>query len=272
MFFMLWSSSGMGQTEGLTEFSAERPGVSIPPDILTTGKFQLENGIQYSNLFDGSIRSENYLFSSLLVRYGLVQGVELHVETNYAYNIDKDSTGASVEAGLTPIMIGTKIKIIGQRKVIPNVSVVFNLTLPLSGNREFTPENPVPSLYLCMSNKLSEKLNLCYNYGIAWDGFSDIPNHFYGVCLGISLSSKWNVFIEGYGYSAVDMSSSFYMDTGLAYMINDHLQADISVAGSFNTPCNFFLAGAGIAWKIVKKNINRPLPGVSQFQQGHRGF
>ncbi len=250
---MVLSSSVMAQTEDFTEFSADRPGVATPPDVLSSGKFQLENGIQYSNFLTEDIRNENYLFSSLLVRYGLMKGVELHLETNYAYNIEKDSSGTSVDAGLTPLIIGTKIKIIGQHKVIPNLSFVFNLTLPISGNREFTPKNPAPSFYLLMSNNLSEKLNLCYNYGIAWDGNSSIPVHFYAVCLGIRLNNKWNVFVEGYGYSAVDIFSLFYMDTGLAYMINDHLQADVSLTGSLSTPCDFFMAGMGIAWKIPKK-------------------
>jgi hypothetical protein len=99
---MLGATSVAAQTNDTTPFVPERPGVSTPPEVLASGKFQLENGFQYTNFFTGAVHNENYLFSSLLLRYGLVKRVELRLQTDFAYNIAKDSTGNNMVYGLTP--------------------------------------------------------------------------------------------------------------------------------------------------------------------------
>jgi hypothetical protein len=109
-----------------------------------------------------------------------------------------------------------------------------------------------------MSNDLTEKLNLCYNYGMMWSGNTAIPVHSYAVCLGLSINGKLNAFIEGYGYASLHTSPEFYMGTGLSYLLNDHLQTDVSVAGFLNSISDFLLVGMGIAWKIQgRNNLNK---------------
>ena len=258
MYLILMCSSAIAQTDADTGFVPDRPGVATPPAIVSARKFQIENGIQYSSLTNGDTRNENYQFSSLLVRYGLIRRVELRLATNYACNLISDSTGTNTVYGLTPLVIGTKVKLIDQHKVVPGVSFMFNLTLSNTGTRAFDQEYVAPSFYLLMSNDLTEKLNLCYNYGMVWDGNTAIPTHSWAVCLGISMTGKLNAFVEGFGFASLHTSPGFYMDTGLSYLINDHLQADASVAGFLNSFRDYFLVSMGIAWKIQGKNsLNR---------------
>ena len=219
--------------------------------MLTFKKFQLENGLLYTNFGANGLHEQDFVFSGLLVRYGLLPNAELLVQTSFACNIDKESSGASsIVYGITPVTIGTKVKLLGQRRLIPNVSFLFNLTLPFPGKKEFGVNHLAPSFALLMSNDLSDKLNLCYNYGINWDGNSAIPTHFYAVCLGVGLGKKWNVYIENYGFFTDSELPSFYMDTGVACLLNDHLQIDASVTGCLNSMGDYFQAGMGIAWKI----------------------
>ena len=250
MLIFFVSSSLMSQTIDSTSFSADRPGFATSPDVMTSRKFQLEDGLQYTSIFNGEIHLENYLFSSLLVRYGMLKFAELRIQTDFAYNIVKDSAGSTSVYGFNPVTIGTKIKIIGQHKVIPDISLLFNLTLPFIGKQEFLPKTFTPSLYLLMSNDLTENLNLCYNYGLTWFGGSDALLHFYAVCFAVQLHPKWNVFVEGYGYAALHSYPSFNMDTGVAFLINDHLQADFSVSGAISAIRDMYLLNMGIAWKI----------------------
>ena len=258
VFFMC--SSLMAQTGDSTAFSADRPGFATPPDIMTTGRVQLEDGIQYSYFSDGEIHNKNFLFSSLLVRYGLMRFAELRVQTDFAYNITEDSTGTTVAYGLNPVTIGTKIKVLSQRKVIPNISLLFNLTLPFIGKQEFLPKTFTPSLYLLMSNDLTEDLNLCYNWGLTWFGGSDALLHFFAVCFDLHLHPKWDVFLEGYGYAALHAYPSFNMDTGVSFLINNHLQLDLSASGSITSIRDFYLLNMGIAWMIPGRNrIKRDL-------------
>src|ERR1035438_2944638 len=97
------------------------------------------------------------------------------------------------------------------------------------------PNNSAPSFYLLFRSDLSGAVNLCYNYGMIWDGSSSVPTHFYAVCLSVNLNDKLSTFIEGYGYFNQTAKPEFYLDAGFAYLITDHLQADITAAGYLNS-------------------------------------
>jgi Putative MetA-pathway of phenol degradation len=251
IFFLFIYSIVIAQTKDSTPFVPDRPGFATPPDIITRNIFEVEEGIQYENSTDGIMRNQNLLFSSLLLRYGLAENAELRIQTDYAYN-KKDSVTSSVVYGLNPMTIGTKVKLVEQQKVVPNFSLLFNLTLPFIGKNEFRPENVAPSFYLLMSNDLSETVNLCYNYGMIWDGSSPIPTHFFAVCLGVNLNNELSTFIESYGFSNQPTKPEFYIDAGLAYLITDHLQIDLTAAGYLNSFKDYYLINIGLAWEINK--------------------
>jgi hypothetical protein len=253
-YIILLSANANAQSIDTIPFVADRPGFATPPDVVSCRKVQLENGFQYTNFFEGDIHVENFLFSSLLVRYGLVKFAELRVTTDFAYNIVQDSTGPTTMYGLNPVTIGTKIKLLSQQKVIPNISLLFNLTLPFIGKQEFLPKTFTPSLYLLMSNNLTENLSLCYNYGLTWFGGSEALLHFYTICFNVHLHPKWDVFMEGYGFATLHAYPSFNMDTGVAFLINDNLQVDFSASGSITSIRDFYLFNMGIAWKIPGKS------------------
>lgn len=237
------------QVDNSTSFVSDRPGMGTPPDILATRSLQIEDGFQYVNTTDGIIRYENYLFSSLLVRYGVSKRFEMRIQTDYAEN-KEISTSTSAISGLNPVTIGSKIKLVQQRKFLPNISLLLNVTLPYVGRREFRPDNLAPSFFLLMSNDITQKLNVCYNYGIIWDGSSSSPTHFYALCLGANLDSRWSTFIEGYGFSNKSTTPVYYIDAGFAYLITGHLQIDLSAAGYLNSFADYYLLNTGIAWKI----------------------
>lgn len=243
-------STVKSQTDSINNFVPDRPGMATPPDILTFKYFQVENGFQYEKYNDGIVQNENFLYSSLLLRYGVVKNAEIRIQSDYAYYKTNDSSTTSAVYGLNPITIGTKIKLIEQRKVIPNISFLLNLTLPFIGKKEFKPDNIAPSICILMSNSISEKFNLCYNYGLSWDGNTSQPVHFCALCLGANLKPKLSTFIEGYCLSNQQTNSEFYTDAGFAYLLNDHLQIDLSATGYLNSFLDYYCLNAGIAWKF----------------------
>jgi len=246
----------MAQMDDDQIFVAERPGISTPPNIVAHRKVQLENGLQMTNFYQGDVHNINYFFSSLVVRYGFVPHAELRLQTDYAYNIEKDSSGTYIVSGTTPITIGTKIKLVKQKKVLPSISFLFDLTLPFIGNKDLRPDNFAPSFCLLFANDIGKKMNLCYNYGMSWYGDSPVPTHFYSLSFDFRLPNNWNIYIEGYGFSTLHASSSFYFDTGASYLINDHLQADLSVGGYLNSISDYYMVNMGISWKIMGKRGN----------------
>ena len=169
IFFLTIQSLVKSQTSDSTSFVSDRPGIATPPNILSNRSFQIEDGFQYENTLDGITRYENYLFSSLLVRYGVSKRFELRIQTDYAENKEKSTSTSSI-SGLNPVTIGSKIKLVQQQNILPNISLLLNVTLPYAGKREFRPDHLAPSFYILMSNDFAKKLNVCYNYGMIWDG------------------------------------------------------------------------------------------------------
>ncbi|MDD3858939.1 MAG: transporter [Bacteroidales bacterium] len=238
------------QIDSSINFVTDRPGMATSTDIITSRCFQVEDGFQFEKIYNENLSNKNFLFSSLLLRYGIVKNVELRLQTDYVYNIVTDNINTFSIYGFNPITIGTKIQIFEQKKFIPDVSFLFNLVIPFWGKKEFIPNNFAPSFTLLMSNDISEKLNLCYNYGIFWDGTSSVPNHFYAICFGINFSKKWNAFIEGYGFTNPQTNSLFYIDVGSSYLINKRFQIDFSVSRRLNSSLNYYCLNTGIAWQI----------------------
>ena len=256
IFYLFLYSTVSAQTKDSIPFVPDRPGMATPPYIIHGNIFEVEEGIQYENSTDGVIRNQNFLFSSVLLRYGLLENAEIRIQTDFAYNII-DGVNHSVVYGFDPITFGTKIKLSEQRGVVPNLSLLFNLTLPFIGKNEFRPDNAAPSFYLLMANDLSETVNLCYNYGIIWDRSSSVPTHFYAICLGVTLNDKLSTFIEGYGYLNQTAKPDFYLDAGFANLITDNLQADITAEGYLNSFKDYYLLNIGLAWEINKESSTR---------------
>ena len=249
LLFFFISSTVLALTIDSIPFVPDRPGFATPPDIIPRNVFEVEEGIQYENSTDGTIHNQNFLFSSVLLRYGFIKNAEVRIQTDFAYNII-DGINHSVLYGFNPITIGAKIKLLEQQRVLPNFSLLLNLTLPFIGKYEFRPENTAPSFYLLMSNDLSETVNLCYNYGMVWDGNSNVPTQFYAVCLSANLNDKLSSFIESYGFFIQKAKPGFYIDAGLAYLITDNLQVDLTVAGHLNAFKDYYLLNIGMAWEI----------------------
>ncbi|MDD8017223.1 MAG: transporter [Bacteroidota bacterium] len=250
LFLFLFNSFAEAQVVDSTNFVTDRPGVATPPDIVTLQSFQIENGFQYEKYSDGTILNENILFSSLLLRYGLFEIAEVRVQTDYAYTLQRDSSISSRIIGFNPVTIGTKIKLVEQRTIIPNVSLLLNLALPFIGEDEFRPEHAAPSCYLLLSNDLSDKLNLCSNYGLIWDGSSSIPSHFYALCIGMDVSNNVSIFLEGYGLLNHFLKPEHYADTGFGYLIANNLQVDFSIAGSLSLYSGYYLLNMGVVWEL----------------------
>jgi hypothetical protein len=57
MFLILVCSSAIAQTDADADFVPDRPGIATPPAIVSVRKFQIENGIHYSNLTTGGTRN-----------------------------------------------------------------------------------------------------------------------------------------------------------------------------------------------------------------------
>jgi hypothetical protein len=248
ILFLTMHVSLHAQQDTTLNFVPERPGMATPPEVMTVKHFQIETGGQFEKTGEGNLSNHTFFFPSLLLRYGVAKPFELRAQTDYLLNSVTDTAGTTRLSGLNPITISGKIKLFEQKRVLPNVSLLLNLTLPFLGNKNFRPEKFAPSIYLLLSNDVSEKLNMAYNYGLSWDGNSSVPEHFYALCFGIILNEKTSCFIESYGTFARSSDPGFFADTGLAFLITERFQVDVSTGFNLKSfPKDFFI-NTGFAW------------------------
>jgi hypothetical protein len=255
LIFLLTHSLATAQPPDSITFVPDRPGIATPPDILSFERIQIENGNLYENYTDGTVHHQNYYMLALLFRIGLLKNAEARINTDYAYKIETDSGIKTNMNGFDPITLGTKIKLFKQHVVIPKTSVLVNLALPWYGKAEFTPSYLAPSVFILMSNKVSQVMTVTYNYGLIWDGNHSPVTQLYAICLGANLDKRFSIFIEQYGFISKYERAKLFYDAGMAFLINNHFQIDISAAGQIDTDNDYYFVNVGFAWQIVRKKM-----------------
>ena len=255
IFLLIISVVCRSQTVEENDFSADRPGMATPPSIVQAKLFQIETGFSFEKITGENIFQETTLYNTSLLRYGINKNSEIRVQTDYA----RVKTDLSKITGFDPLSIGTKLLITEGKGALPQTSFLFNLTLPYIGNRNFRPDNIVPSAYLLFQNDITEKLNVCYNAGLEYDGETAIPSTFAAVCFGYGFTDKLGGFIENYDWFSNAASSQNYIDLGFTYMAGKNFQVDVSGNMSLRDLKNYFMINFGVSWRIIKREKKKKI-------------
>lgn len=198
--------------------------MATTPFTLQPKAIQVETGFAYEKSTIANFRQETFIFNTSLLRYGLTSNCEMRLQADYA----QFKTENLNIHGFNPLIAGTKLLISKARGIIPETSLLLNLTLPYVGEKQFRPDHLAPSLYLLMQNDLSEKVNICYNLGVEYDGESPVPSEFVALCLGYSFSDKFSGFVENYNWFSKGAKPDIYVDAGFAYLVSENIQLDLS--------------------------------------------
>jgi hypothetical protein len=245
----LLSSFASAQTNEVPIIQPDRPSIGNPPFIVPLHKLYIETGFAYERNKNENILQETFYYNTTLLRYGLTSGAEIRLQVDYITQKTNEYSEISKITGFEPISIGSKLFISDEVGLIPKTSFSFNITLPDFGNKNFRPPNLSPSFYLLAQNNLSDIVNLCYDFGFEWDSENMKPTKFYSICLGINITDEINYFVENYGYIN-DLSSSLFLNTGVAYLIGKSFQLDISGALNINKNNKYFLLSSGLSFQI----------------------
>ncbi len=236
------------QTIEIPAISADRPGVATPPFILDKNNLQIESGAAYERMMNGNILTENILYNTTLLRFGLNKNAEIRIQADYA----QIKTAGQNITGFNPIIIGTKFLIAEEKGILPATAFLTNITLPYIGEKSFRPEHISPSFYLLMQNNITNALNICYNVGLEYDGSNAEPTEFAALCLGYNITQKLSIFAENYNYFANHTLPQSYIDLGGAYNIRRNLQLDLSGNISLQDVANYYMLNIGLSWRIPK--------------------
>lgn len=232
-----------GQDEVM--ISADRPGMATGTGTMPKGKVQWEAGMGLDSDKGGEATAYNLTFANSLWRYGITDRWEVRLELDGVHQW----CGEEKATGLAPVIVGTKFLVYEGEGAKPNVGVMANVMLPVA-SKAFKPSHVAPSVYVMADHDVSNRVNLCYNAGVEWDGELTSPYTFAAVCMGYSINDRWGCFVESYNYFHKDMKAQWNADLGVSYLVNKRVQLDASAAFNLNHIKDYYNVSLGVAWLI----------------------
>jgi len=236
IFMLLVFNLLYNQAEGQEEIVTDRPDQTESSNTVPHHAFQLETG--GLKLFD---KKGDAAWGGLLLRYGLFKGFELRL--GGAYGSYKEDGGETI--GFSPVEIGFKSYITGQKGLLPEISFIGALLLPGIAASDLDVENPVPVFKFAFSNEISPVFSIGYNLGGMWNGAGASPEWFYSLVFGVAITDKLGCYFEPYGFFAKGALPISMVNGGFTYKITPLMQVDISGGFGLNnhSPDGYVSAG-----------------------------
>lgn len=239
------------QAQDTIPMATDRPDQTESAVVVPLKSLQIETGFLFEGDNSNSERHDSYNFNTTLFRYGLFERMELRL--GFAYLSVKDYAGTdSVQTsnGFAPLYTGFKILVFEEKGCIPQIAFLGGLVLPFTASKEFKANYAAPVMRFAFSNTLSDKLSLGYNLGAEWYGDSAIPDYYYSVSLGYSISPKIGIFVEIFGFMPEEGNASHLVDAGLTFLIRPNLQLDVSGGLGLNQPATDGFLSVGLSYRI----------------------
>ena len=246
IFFGLTAGSLFGQN--LPPIQLDRPDQTECSFITPKKYIQIENGFTIEN-FDNNLIT--YTYPSTLWKYGVNEKFELRLITEFASAKTNDET----THGIIPITVGFKTSLLEEKGIIPKTSFIGHVTSSKIGNKEFQTKYIAPSFRFTMQHTLSDKISLSYNLGAEWNGEDAAESYIYTLTTGFSLTERIGCYTEVFGFIPTGGRADHSFDSGLTYLINNDLMADISggIGITDNAPKNYVSLGISYRFKTTKQ-------------------
>ena len=206
--------------------------------------FQIEGGFLLGSTKMGGNRLWEYNLPSILLRYGLFQGLELRLGDQFRSTRYAVADSTEVVYGIDDLTIGTKFNLLQGRGWRPEMAVIISASIPL-GHRDFTQNAIVPSIIMAASHPISESIGLGYNLG--WIGPADAQGGslIYSLVIGNSFNNL-GIFAEIYGRWVHFDTLEIKLDGGMTLLLKNHIQWDLSGGLGLNTKTLFMGTGLTI--------------------------
>ena len=232
--------------------STDRPNQTYAVTVEGKGIVQVETGVLLDrlDLETGSALKSNF-YGQTFVRIGTGSNLEFQVATSYA-TLKSDSTDTG---GLTPLLLGAKIKVAEENGIWPAISFIGNVRLPWIGDKDLRPEHVAPNFRFIFAHTLSDRFGIAYNLGIAWDGFDPNPIYEYTLLFTAGVINKLGAYVELFGFLLEENPNRHSFDFGLTYLLTNNIQLDASYGRSFSDPDgHYFNFGASFRFGSARVN------------------
>lgn len=232
----------------------DRPDATEASSTVGKGIVQIETGGLYESFEENSVKTESYVFNTMLIRYGLLDNLEFRLGWDYeerqtTINGNKIN---NITSGLSPLLLGLKIDIANENGAMPEIALIGHVFPIFSASTDYRPEYTGVDFRLSLSHTLSQKSSLGYNIGAQWGNDSPEAAAIYTLAYGYSISNKFGAYAELYGDLPEDSSANHFWDAGLTYLASNDLQFDV-YCGTSITKGQDLLLGLGLSYRIAKK-------------------
>jgi hypothetical protein len=237
------------------EMITDRPDRTESSYVVPRGLWQFELGWGHGEV---SVGDQDAMFDQVpetLVRYGVVDRLELRIGWN---GIQSQKTGEDRMSGAGDTQLGVKVGLWAERGVVPRAGLLAGVSLP-SGSRQFSTRRTDPGFRLALSNDLTERFSLGGNLGVAWETSEEevgdrdtFPRGLYTLALGISALKKTGFFVEFFGDTALNGSTSAAnnIDGGLTYLVRPNVQLDFAVGKGISTESLDWFLTLGVSFRL----------------------
>tara|TARA_B100001564_G_scaffold341268_1_gene335702 strand:- start:92 stop:802 length:711 start_codon:yes stop_codon:yes gene_type:complete len=213
-----------------SQLITDRPDQTESSVVLPQGHIQIETGIS----LEDSQSDINTLF-----RIGIVNGVEMRINSNYLINDDISSLKKS---SFSDFEIGAKFRIMEKDNKITKIGFLTHLSIPTAPEIFSYNEYGLLSRLL-VSHDLKNDSQIGYNIG--YNKYDNYNGQFvYTLAYGVSLGS-FGVFFELFGDDSSN-NSNLNFDSGITYLIDNDKQLDLSIGRGLNNDMFYISAGFSI--------------------------
>jgi len=233
---------------------SDRPGISIGLSTVGKNVFQIQTGPIFGNIKFEEDGETNILAESTVIRFGLTRNVEVSTAFTLSRDKIKSANGETTLSGLSQADVGFRVNLYEGGGLVPAVGFQSRLKLNIL-SKAFNPDHLGIECLLVTSQELTSYLSLTTNWGAIWNGRSADPRGVYTINLSFPIGDKLGGFVENFGsVKSNDFNTSF--DAGVAYLVNNDLQLDISGGYGKNDGISDYFVDFGLSWRFfVSKNI-----------------
>ena len=247
---LLSSGSVLAQSQLQSPMVSDRPGAYCGAQTVGKGVFHIETGFSYDRTTEASVRAEGWFFP-MVFRLGLIQDLELRLKTAGPGRVTEAmGTLSQTESGFSSPVVEVKWKFLDVEKT--RLALLFSADLE-AGTKAFRPDKTQPAINFASDFSLGGSYSLNTNLGVISASDADTQTRFakpfYAVALWRSISSAASVFIETFGTYPHEKEGGWQnlINGGLAYLLNDNLQLDVSLARGLTSESPDWVLATGIS-------------------------
>lgn len=235
------------------ELITDRPDATEAPSVVVRGALQIESGALFTSFEDDVLQTNTTTYNTTLLRFGLLENLELRLGWNFVEQRNKLSTaqGEVTQSGLSPLLLGMKVNISQEKGWLPTIGLIGHLFLPFTASDDFKPQNTSVDFRFAFDHTLSDSSSIAYNLGAQWEADTPGAAYIYTLAYGYSLTDSFGLYAELYGDMPENNSANHYWDAGLTYLVLPNLQLDATVGTSI-TEGQDVLVSAGFSYRIFK--------------------